>query len=117
MDNLEEKPAPLLPGMGTYPVYNPETGQWLGMYPYPTPFFPPMYAPAAMQYPNNYSEMGPRGGYRGRYPRVRGGRRAYRGRVNSYGNDDRRNDRDEWYDHKRRRDYRKRYWIWFCFVR
>lgn len=101
---LDEKPGPLLPGMGSYPVYNPETGQWLGMYPYPTPFFPPMY-PAAMPYPSNY-DVGPRGGYRGRYPRARG-RRAYRGRLNSYGVDDRRN--DEWYDHKRRRDYRKRY--------
>lgn len=95
-----------MPGMGTYPMYNPETGQWLGMYPYPAPFFPPMYAPAAMPFPNNYSDIGPRGGYRGRYPRARG-RRAYRGRLNSYGMDDRRN--DEWYDHKRRRDYRKRY--------
>lgn len=90
-----------MPGMGAYPVYHPETGQWMGMYPYPAPFFPPMY-PGAMPYSNNYGEMG-RGGYRGRFPRSRG-RRGFRGRVNNYGHDDRRN--DEWYDHKRR--HRKR---------
>lgn len=96
----------LVPGMGAYPMYNPETGQWLGMYPYPAPMvFPTMY-PGAMPYSNNYSEMGSRGGYRGRFPRSRG-RRGYRGRMNQY--DDRRN--DEWYDHKRRRDHRKRYLI------
>lgn len=100
-----ENHAPMVPGMGAYPMYNPETGQWLGMYPYPPPFFPTMYPPAAMPYPNNFSEMGPRGGYRGRYPRSRG-RRIYRGRVNHYGHDERRN--DDW-DHKRRRDHRKRY--------
>lgn len=94
-----------MPTVGAYPMYNPETGQWLGMYPYPPPFFPPIYPPAAMPYPNNY-EMGPRGGYRGRYPRTRG-RRIFRGRINHYGNEDRRN--DDWYDHKRRRDHRKRY--------
>lgn len=96
----DEKHAPLMPGMGTYPMYNPETGQWLGMYPYPGPFFPPMYPPAAMQYPNSYSEMGSRGNYRGRFPRSRGYRRGYRGRVNHYGHDDRRG--DDWNDHKRR---------------
>lgn len=88
--------------MGGYPVYHPETGQWMGMYPYPAPFFPAMYPPGPMPYSNNYGEMG-RGGYRGRFPRSRG-RRIYRGRVNNYGHDDRRN--DEWYDHKRR--HRKR---------
>lgn len=97
----DEKLGPMMPGMGAYPMYNPETGQWMGMYPYPAPFFPAMFPP----YANNYSEMGLRGGYRGRYPRSRG-RRVFRGRVNHYGNDDRRS--DEWYDHKRRRDYRRR---------
>lgn len=100
----DEKHGSMMPGMGGYPMYNPETGQWLGMYPYPPPFFPPMYPPAAMPYPAPYNEMAPRGGYRGRYPRSRG-RRIFRGRVNHYGHEDRRN--DEWYDHKRR--HRKRY--------
>lgn len=92
----------MLPGMGGYPMYNPETGQWLGMYPYPPAFFPPMYPPAAMQYSGPYNEMAPRGGYRGRFPRSRG-RRIFRGRLNHYGHD--RN--DDWYDHKRR--HQKRY--------
>lgn len=97
----EENHGPLMPGMGAYPMYNPETGQWLGMYPYPAPFFPPIYPPAAMPY-----EMAPRGGYRGRFPRSRGRRGGYRGaRLNHYG-DDRRN--DDWYDHKRRRDHHRR---------
>lgn len=79
-------------------MYNPETGQWLGMYPYPAPFFPHMYPAAAMPYPNSYSDVGPRGNFRGRFPRSRG-RRGYRGRTN-YGHDDRRG--DDSYDHKRR---------------
>lgn len=86
-----------MPGLSGYPMYHPETGQWLGMIPYPAPFFPPMY-PQAMPY-NNY-RGGPGGNYRGRYPRIRG-RGGYRGRGREYSShDDRRN--DDSYDHKRR---------------
>lgn len=98
LGSIDEKQSSMMPGMGAYPMYNPETGQWMGMYPYPPHFFPPIYPPSAMPY-SNYSDMPPRGGYRGRYPRFRG-RRPFRGRLNHYGNDDRRN--DDWYDHKRR---------------
>lgn len=89
-----------MPGMGAYPMYHPETGQWLGMYPYPSPFFPPIYPHPVMPY-NNY-RGGPNSNYRGRFPRSRG-RGNYRGgRYSSY--DDRRNDDSyDSYDHKRRR--------------
>lgn len=89
-----------MPGMGAYPMYHPETGQWLGMYPYPPPFFPPIYPHSGMPY-NNYRGA-PNSNYRGRFPRSRG-RGSYRGgRYSSY--DDRRNDDSyDSYDHKRRR--------------
>lgn len=93
----------MLPGIGAYPMYHPETGAWLGMYPYPAPFFQPIYPPSTMPY-NNYRGA-PSNNYRGRFPRSRG-RGSYRGRANYYSShDDRRN--DDSYDHKRR--HRRRY--------
>lgn len=86
--------------MPAYPMYNPETGQFLGMsmYPYAAPFFPqPMYPSAMPPFGNNYRGSN----YRGRFPR----RGRGRGRANHYSYDDR---NDDSYDHKRRRDYRKR---------
>lgn len=113
------------PTAGTYPVFNPETGQWLnmgigmgmgmgmGMYPYPPQFFPPVavrpdYFPnAGMPYP---FRGGGGGNYRGRFPRGRGrGNYRNRGNYNSYNsNYDNGYDDYDSYDHKRR-DYRKRY--------
>lgn len=106
----EEKKKPhlqqnnnLVPGMGAPPfpgMYNPETGEWMGMgIPFPYSFFPPHAAMSGMRppfFPNpmgGYRGYNPRGGPRGRYMRIRGANRGqynnYRGRgKNIYSNDD-----------------------------
>lgn len=106
---------------GAFPVFNPETGQWvnmamgMGMYPYP-PFFPggPMIRPDF--FPHQYPMRG-RGGYRGYRGGPRGrGRGAYRGRGGGpsydYGNRnyDDYDEHDDDYDYKRRRnrDHRRK---------
>lgn len=115
LDDADELVNPMMPNAGTYPVFNPDTGQWLnmgmGMYPYPAQFFPPpahlvrpeYFHNAVMPYPFRGSN------YRGRFPRSRG-RGGYRGRgnYNSHNShyDNGYDDYDS-YDHKRR-DYRKR---------
>lgn len=93
-----ENALSLLPTMPGYPMYNPETGQFMGMYPYPAPFFPTPIYPTNMSYVNMF-----RGGnYRGRFPRR--GRSSYRGRngVHLY---DERDNRDS---HSRRRKIHRR---------
>lgn len=108
---------------GTFPVFNPETGQWvnmsmgmgmgMGMYPY-APFYPgaPMMRPDF--FPQQYPMRG-RGGYRGRGLPPRGrGRSSYRGRGGGGGsydygrNYDNYEDRDGDYDYKRRRNRDRR---------
>lgn len=95
----EGNPISLLPTMPGYPMYNPETGQFMGMYPYPAPFFPTPMCPTNMPYMNNFRG----GGYRGRFPRR--GRGTYRGRHSSNSYDDRVGSSYN----KRRRDYGRRY--------
>lgn len=99
---------------GTFPVFNPETGQWinvnlgmgLGMYPF-APFIPGMrpgyFPPQMMPYRG-------RGGFR---TRNRGrGRGSFRGRSGNSSYDYTKGDYDGYkddYDYKRkRRDYRQR---------
>lgn len=89
-------------------MFNPETGQWMGMsmgmYPYP-PFFAPLSAPMVRPeyFQNPMSYRGYRGGPRGRYPRSRG-RGSYRGRGGyhdgeyKYENDG----YDDGHDHRRK---------------
>lgn len=70
---------PLAQQPGTFPMFNPETGQWvnmnigMGMYPFANPFF----SGAPMMRPEFFPQQmgayrGFRGGYRGRFPRGRG---------------------------------------------
>lgn len=92
-----------------FPMFNPETGQWMGMsmgmYPYP-PFIAPLTAPMVRPdyYPNPMMYRGYRGGPRGRYPRSRG-RGSYRGRG-GYHDGDYKYENDEYDDgHDHRRKY------------
>lgn len=95
---------------GAFPMFNPETGQWMGMsmgmgmYPYP-PFLAPLSAPMVRPdyYQNPMSYRGYRGGPRGRYPRSRG-RGSYRGRGGYHDGDYKyENDGyDDSYDHRRK---------------
>lgn len=79
-------------------MYNPETGQFMGMYPYPAPFFPTPIYPTNMPYVNTF-----RGGnYRGRFPRR--GRSSYRGRNGMHSYDERDNSHS-----RRHRDHRRRF--------
>lgn len=89
----------MMPGTAApFPMYNPETCQWMGMnmgmgmYPYP-PFFAPM--PRPDYYPNPMAYRGYRGVRGARYPRARGrgvvgrGRGGYQthdGEYNRYDN-------------------------------
>lgn len=95
-------------------MFNPETGQWMGMsmgmYPmgYP-PFLAPMSAPMVRPdyYQNPMSYRGYRGGPRGgRYPRSRG-RGSYRGGRGGYHDGDYKYENDGGYDdsHDHRRKY------------
>lgn len=69
-------------------MYNPEAGQWmsLGMYPFPTPFFPTAAMPPPEFYQN--AAMPYRGfrggGFRGRFMRGGRGRGSYKGRMSGY---------------------------------
>lgn len=114
----EENHAQMMPGIAPYPMFNPETGQWLpAMYPYPT-FFPPthmmrpdFFPNPSMPYPPNNYRGGGGGNYRGRFPRGRG-RSSYRGRGSYHSYGDKYNGHDDYedsYDHKRGRNYRRRY--------
>lgn len=113
----EKKPEPIIPGAAPYPIFNPETGQWInvgmGMYQYPGPFFPAPHMVRPDLFPNAvmpYSNY-PYNSYRGRFPRGRG-RGAFRGRggYNPYsgGYKNGYDDYEDTYDHKRRRDYHRR---------
>lgn len=99
-----------------YPMYNPETGQWMnmnmnmgmGVYPFfpPTHLIRPDFFPNhVMPYPTSYRGTG----YRGRFMRGRN-RGGYRGRGGYHGYDENyKNGYDDYdVDHKRRREYRKR---------
>lgn len=82
---------------GSFPMYNPETGQWMGMsmgmgmYPYPAPFFPtaPMVRPEFFS--NSMGYRGYRGMSRGRFPRRGRGQNRGRGGYQSY-------DADQYYN-------------------
>lgn len=105
------------PAPGPFPMYNPETGQWMGMgmgmYPYPAPFFPtaPMVRPDFFSNPLAY--RGYRGGMpRGRYNRGRArGQNRGRGGYQSYDTEQYYNKYQEYedtHDHRRSKYSRSR---------
>lgn len=98
---------------GNYPMYNADSGQWMPVYPYATPFFAPTHLVRPDMYPGPGMAPFPyRGGYRGRFPRIRGRGGKFRGRGGYYSYDSKYkngyDDYDDSYDYKRRRNHRKR---------
>lgn len=109
----------MMPGTAApFPMYNPETCQWMGMnmgmgmYPYP-PFFAPMHRPE--YYPNPMAYRGYRGVRGARYPRARGrgvggrGRGGYQSHEGDYNRYD--NYESDHYDQRRSKYSRSRYVI------
>lgn len=92
-------------GAHGFPMYNPETGQWmgLGMYPFPTPFFPQAAIPPPEYYQNAAMPYrGFRGGYRGRFMRGGRSRGSYKGRSGYHDSDYNKkyDDYDDEYDNR-----------------